>query len=41
MNIEEMAAWGKFLGGLAVIAGLLFVGLQLLASNREAKAAAK
>ena len=40
MNIEEMAAWGEFLGGLAVIAGLLFVGLQLLASNREAKAAA-
>ena len=40
MNIEEMAAWGEFLGGLAVVAGLLFVSLQLLASNREAKAAA-
>jgi hypothetical protein len=39
MNIEELAAWGEFLGGVAVIAGLLFVGLQLLASNREAKAA--
>lgn len=37
MNIELLANWGEFIGGIAVVAGLFFVGLQLAISNREAR----
>lgn len=40
MTIDDLGALGDFIGGFAVIAGLFFVGLQLLAANREARAAA-
>ena len=40
MKIEQLAAWGEFLGGIAVVAGLVFVGLQLMSANREAQLAA-
>ena len=40
MELEQLAAWGEFLGGIAVVAGLFFVGLQLRAANREARLAA-
>jgi hypothetical protein len=39
MTIDELGAWGDFLGGIAVLAGLVFVGVQLLGGNREARAA--
>jgi hypothetical protein len=40
MNIEELSAWGEFVGGIAVVAGLFFVGVQLVTANREMKIAA-
>lgn len=40
MSIEEIGAWGDLLGGIGVMAGLIFVGLQLLAANRESRIAA-
>ncbi|MEQ8693875.1 MAG: hypothetical protein RIC85_00910 [Gammaproteobacteria bacterium] len=40
MPIEELAAWGEFIGGLGVIAGLFFVGVQLHISNKESRYAA-
>ena len=39
MTLDELAAWGEFIGGIAVLAGLVFVGMQLLGGNREARAA--
>ena len=39
MGIEELGAWGDFIGGIAVLAGLIFVGIQLLGANKEARAA--
>ncbi len=39
MTIDELGAWGEFIGGIAVIAGLVFVGIQLLIANREARVA--
>ena len=39
MTIDELGAWGDFLGGIAVLAGLVFVGVQLLGANRETRAA--
>ena len=39
MDIQVLGAWGEFLGGLAVVAGLLFVGIQLRTGNRDARAA--
>ena len=39
MPIEQLAAWGEFVGGVAVVAGLIFVALQLRVSNREARIA--
>ena len=38
MEIEQLGAWGDFIGGLAVVAGLIFVGVQLLGGNRETRA---
>ena len=40
MAIEQLGAWGDFIGGIAVLAGLVFVGIQLLGANQEARAAA-
>ncbi|MGR8949566.1 MAG: hypothetical protein ACU84Q_16095 [Gammaproteobacteria bacterium] len=40
MSIDELAAWGEFIGGLGVIAGLVFVGIQLYISNKESRYAA-
>ena len=40
MAIEELAAWGEFIGGLGVVAGLVFVGIQLHISNKESRHAA-
>ena len=40
MNIESLAAWGEFLGGVAVVVGLIFVGIQVRISNQEARIAA-
>ena len=40
MNIQELAAWGEFIGGIAVVAGLFFVGIQLRIANRESRLAA-
>jgi hypothetical protein len=40
MDIQELAAWGEFLGGLAVVCGLVFVGIQLRMANQESKMAA-
>ena len=40
IDIQELAAWGEFLGGIAVIGGLVFVGFQLRMANRESKLAA-
>ena len=40
MTIDDLGAWGDFLGGFAVLAGLVFVGMQLVISNREARLAA-
>ena len=39
MLIEQLGAWGDFIGGIAVVAGLVFVGIQLLGANRETRAA--
>jgi hypothetical protein len=39
MGIEQLGAWGDFIGGIAVLGGLVFVGVQLLGANREARAA--
>jgi len=39
MGIEQLGAWGEFIGGIAVLGGLVFVGVQLLGANREARAA--
>jgi hypothetical protein len=39
MAVEQLGAWGDFIGGIAVVAGLVFVGIQLLGANREARAA--
>lgn len=39
MNIEELGSWGDFIGGIAVVAGLIFVGIQLLGASRETRAA--
>ena len=40
MTINDLGAIGDFFGGLAVIAGLVFVGLQLRTANREARISA-
>ncbi|MEE4360753.1 MAG: hypothetical protein V2I63_04435 [Pseudomonadales bacterium] len=40
INIQELAAWGELLGGLAVIGGLIFVGVQIRMANRESRIAA-
>jgi hypothetical protein len=40
MTVDELAAWSEFIGGIAVVAGLFFVGVQLLQANREARIAA-
>ena len=40
MNIDQLAAWGEFIGGIAVVAGLFFVGVQLVIANRESRLAA-
>ncbi len=37
MDIMELGAIGEFVGGLAVIASLIFVGLQVRQSNRQAR----
>jgi hypothetical protein len=37
---QELAAWGEFIGGIAVVAGLFFVGIQLRIANRESRLAA-
>jgi hypothetical protein len=37
MNWEAIGAIGDFIGGIAVVAGLIFVGLQLRTANREAR----
>ena len=39
MTVDQLGAWGDFIGGIAVLAGLVFVGIQLLGANREARAA--
>jgi len=39
MTIAELGAWGEFLGGIAVVGGLVFVGVQLRVANREARVA--
>lgn len=39
MAVEQLGAWGDFIGGIAVVAGLVFVGIQLLGANRETRAA--
>ena len=39
MEVEQLGAWGDFIGGIAVLAGLVFVGVQLLGANRETRAA--
>ena len=39
MSVEQLGAWGDFVGGIAVVAGLVFVGIQLLGANRETRAA--
>ena len=43
MNLESLAAWGEFVGGIggmiaaiAVVASLIFVGIQIKASVRQA-----
>ncbi len=41
MTIEELGAWGDFIGGVAVLAGLIFVGVQLIVANRESRAPLK
>lgn len=38
MNIEQLGAWGDFVGGIAVLGGLIFVGVQLLGANRQTRA---
>ena len=40
MTIDNLGAIGDFIGGIAVIAGLVFVGFQLRNANREARLAA-
>ena len=37
MTIEDQGAWGDLIGGIAVVAGLIFVGIQLKVSNRETR----
>ena len=37
MNIEDLAAWGEFLGGIAVITGLIYLAIQIRESNIQAK----
>ena len=37
MTIEDLGAWGDFIGGVAVVAGLIFVGIQLKIGNRETR----
>ncbi len=39
MNIMELGAIGELVGGVAVVASLLFVGLQVRGSTREQRAA--
>lgn len=39
MEAEVLGAWGDFIGGIAVVAGLVFVGIQLLGANKETRAA--
>ena len=43
MNLESLAAWGEFIGGIggliaaiAVVGSLIFVGMQIKASVRQA-----
>ena len=40
MSIGELAALGEFIGGIGVVAGLVFVGVQIRVSNAESRAAA-
>lgn len=40
MNVNELAAWGEFIGGIGVVAGLVFVGIQIRVFNAESRAAA-